>query len=324
LQKKRFKTSVIQRENVNAYILLTLSIISFIYVFYKFEFNIFHLLIRGYEGDDSMSFMTNEMSQSSYLILTKFIRPMPASCLLLFKTANKKNIIVEFILWIALLLSNSPLGMARFAVAAFYIPICFIYFRFVKKKYNFSLFLIFAVIIIFPFFNQFRQWNDTIAFNFDSKVFATGHFDSFQMFMRVIKENIITYGRQLIGVLLFFVPRSIWIDKPAGSGYFVADTSGLSFDNISMNFFGEGYLNFGLFGILLFVVCVASFNSMMDYKFWEKRTTSLFRSIFYLLMGMEFVILRGQLLSFFPITVGYILSTYFIYKCASSKILNKI
>jgi hypothetical protein len=49
----------------------------------------------------------------------------------------------------------------------------------------------------------------------------------------------ITYGRQLVGALLFFVPSSLWPNKPIGSGTLVAENMLMTrysfwYTNISM------------------------------------------------------------------------------------------
>lgn len=296
---------------INPWMLLIVSFASFLTYFASIDFNLLKLLIRGGEGIDG----STELGTSSYLIITKFIRPISAASLLIFKAEKCKNIIIEILLWIILLLANCPFGMARFSVAAFYIPVLFMYSSWLRKRMNFSLFLIFSVLLVFPFLNQFRYWGDAdIKFGFNFDMFLAGHFDSFQMFMRVIKENIITYGNQLLGALFFFIPRSFWPNKPIGSGHFVAGESGLFFDNISMNFLGEGYLNFGFFGILLFVILISYFNAYMDVRFWERNNKPFFKVCYYILLGMEFVILRGQLMSFYPIAISYVVSAYAVYR----------
>lgn len=85
-------------------------------------------------------------------------------------------------------------------------------------------------------------------------MFKEGHFDSYQSILSVLNSEIITYGNQLLGVLLFWVPRSIWSNKPIGSGAFMAEITNLDFSNISMNYFAEGYINFGVFGMFLFLL----------------------------------------------------------------------
>ena len=301
--------------------LFLIYLLSFFVYFKLVDFDVLRLLIRG---GDEIEMTSSSTSTSSYLLISKFIRPMSVASLLIFKMLDKKNIVVEVLLWLILLLANSPFGMARFSVAAFYMPILFLYSSKLKKKYNFSILLVFSILIVFPFLNQFRYWGEgdiTIGFNFD--MFLVGHFDSFQMFMRVIKEDIITYGRQLLGVLFFFFPRSLWPDKPIGSGHFVAGESNLYFDNVSMNFLGEGYLNAGFGGIILFLFFIAWFNAYMDTRFWKSDPNNIFKVNYYLLLGMEFVILRGQLMSFYPITIGYVCSTFFVYKISKIHFYTK-
>nr|WP_274972805.1 O-antigen polysaccharide polymerase Wzy [Bacteroides fluxus] len=320
-QISNMNSNLYSSENVNSWVLVIISLLSFFVYFKLVDFDVLRLLIRG---GDEIEMTSSSTSTSSYLLISKFIRPMSVASLLIFKMLDKKNIVVEVLLWLILLLANSPFGMARFSVAAFYMPILFLYSSKLKKKYNFSILLVFSILIVFPFLNQFRYWGEgdiTIGFNFD--MFLVGHFDSFQMFMRVIKEDIITYGRQLLGVLFFFFPRSLWPDKPIGSGHFVAGESNLYFDNVSMNFLGEGYLNAGFGGIILFLFFIAWFNAYMDTRFWKSDPNNIFKVNYYLLLGMEFVILRGQLMSFYPITIGYVCSTFFVYKISKIHFYTK-
>lgn len=303
-----------ERKPKNIMLVLISGLSLFIFIHLS-NYDFFAILIRG--GDEINNPYEN-MNMSSYLILTKFIRPVPAAALLLFKVSNKKNIIIEIVLWLFMLLANSPLGLSRFAVAAFYLPILIVYSKKIQQKYNFSLVLIFSILVLFPFFNLFRHWGEAdLKLTVDFDMFLSGHFDSFQMFMRVLTDNIITYGRQLLGVLLFFVPRSIWPNKPVGSGYYVAEHSNLWFDNVSMNYLGEGYINGGFIGMILFIIFAAYFNAKMDYKFWRTKSGYLFTVFYWIMLGMEFIILRGALMSFFPITVGYLCALYLVYKLST-------
>ncbi len=59
-------------------------------------------------------------------------------------------------------------------------------------------------------------------------MFLVGHFDSFQMFMRVIKR-IITYGRQLEFFFFFFLPSVLYGLINPMCGHFVAGESDLYF-----------------------------------------------------------------------------------------------
>lgn len=78
-------------------------------------------------------------------------------------------------------------------------------------------------------------------------IFTELHFDSYQNSLNIIINNLITYGEQLLPVLFFYVPASIWINKPKGSSYLLADKLNYSgFSNVAIGFFGEGYINLGL------------------------------------------------------------------------------
>jgi len=94
----------------------------------------------------------------------------------------------------------------------------------------------------------------------------------------------ITYGRQLVGALLFFVPRSIWPNKPVGSGHFVAENMLMTrysfwFTNISMPFPGEGYINFGILGIILFAFILALVSKITD-NWYQYNGLRLFFSLY--------------------------------------------
>ena len=277
------------------------------------DMNFMALFFRGLF--EELAGENNQVMMES-LLSNMFIRPLPAICLLLYKFSyGNKGFVWEVLLLLLMLFTNAPTAMPRFAAAAFYLPILFIYFKPIRRPLNFSFIIILAILLVFPFLDQFRGDKITFKLNFD--MFQTGHFDSYQMFMRAVALNYITWGYQLLGVLFFFIPRSIWETKPIGSGYVIAHDQNFYFDNIAMNYFGEGYMNFGLLGILLFAVILAYFNSFMDRKYWTTKTTPLFCTIFFLMLGMEFAILRGALLNILPVAIGYIVGAYLVYKFAT-------
>lgn len=306
-----------RQKRVSTLLLVSISLLTSAYIFYIFGANIFTLLLRS-------EYAESEVASSgglSYLLNSFFIRPIPAICFLLYKFYQKKNAAVEILLLFLMLITNSPTGMPRFAVAAFYIPFVFVYFKFVRKQYNFPFIMIFAIVVIFPLLNLFRLIGEgDVSFAVNINMFLQGHFDSYQMFMRVISENYITYGYQLLGVLFFFVPRSLWASKPIGSGYFVAHEQGYYFDNLSMNFLGEGYINFGVFGVVIFSILIAYVNARLDRKYWIEGGMSLpsYSLIFFETIGMEFAIMRGALMNIFPVLIGYIIATLIVNNIATT------
>jgi hypothetical protein len=183
----------------------------------------------------------------------------------------------------------------------------------------FPLMLLFGLFFINPLLDQFRNYRGgpiSLAISWD--FVRKGHFDSFQNFMSVVYTENITYGRQLLGVLLFFVPRSIWPDKPIGSGAELAQEYGFVFSNISMNYFGDGYINFGYLGIVIFLIGFSIFCAKMDIAFWKNYyANSPYVNVSYLLLlGLIIFILRGDLLSSTAYTVGMLTAVWMVSKVA--------
>jgi hypothetical protein len=115
-----------------------------------------------------------------------------------------------------------------------------------------------GVFTVFEFLDKFRYFSYESNKSFDFKInfnfLKKGHFDAYENFVRAIEIDFITYGDQLQGALLFFVPRFLWKDKPIGSGAALAEKSNYNFGGISMPFIGEGYVNFGTIGSFLFML----------------------------------------------------------------------
>lgn len=295
--------------------LLILAIISLIITLYVYNFKISRLFLRGSS--------TVISKKSVALIFSNFIRPIPVICLLIFKSNNSKEKITEVLLWIIILITNFPTSSARFYIASLYIAIMIIYSKKIDEKYLFlNKIIIGGLLFIFPLLDQVRRINNLseMTLSLDFIMFSQGHFDSYQMFMYVVVENIITYGRQLVTALLFFVPRAIWQGKSLGSGSLIAEKYNFSFSNISMNFFGEGYINFGYLGILLFVLFISYFNARYDKLYWEKLSDNSILRIFYLLsLGLQIFLLRGDMLSGTAFITGMFVSLVSVSKFTNVK-----
>lgn len=294
--------------------LFSLSLIAFYLIFYYNKFNFIALLYRGGE------FTRMKIDSSVSLIISNFVRPIPVICLLFYLLFAKRNIFFFSAFLVLALLTCSPFGMPRFQVAALYIPVL-LSFGLFRGKNVFSILIIVGLMIVFPFLDNFRYLDSTreitVGLNYD--MFKEAHFDSYLNFAAIVFNNIITYGRQLLGVLLFFIPRSIWPTKPVGSGAYFADISDFSFTNISANYFAEGYINFGFIGIFIFLILLAYLTAKLDKIYWTKmvfmRNTS-FSVVYYVLLGMLFFVLRGDLMSSFAYTMGIFFSIMFVTKIA--------
>lgn len=320
------KYTIINLTEKGSLLLILISIFSFLIVLQSNNFNIIPMLIRG--GDfvsniTGVSASENE-SPTKWLIITNFIRPMPMICFLYYLISENKKRGIAVLLFLVALISSSPTGLSRYNAAAMYIPVVLLLFPFTRKKNTFSIIFIAGLLLIFPFLNNFRNFSEDtkIKFGLDFQMFTTGDFDSYQNFALIVSNNIITYGKQLFGVLFFWIPRTLWPSKPIGSGAFLADKLNLIFNNISANYFAEGYINFGFLGIFVFLIIITYFTAKFDKIYWSKivNTKSNFFTIIYMIcLGMLFFILRGDLLSSFAYTFGFIISSVFVYKLLNLK-----
>lgn len=301
---------------------ILLSIIILFFVLYINNFNILALFLRGGDLEEiEIIEMATDTSvpQSLNLVVVNFLRPMIITLFLSSYLMKARKLFVA-IMFVFVLVIAFPTSMPRFSAAAMYIPILLVMSSSIRKNNCFVLSAVVGLLVIFPFLNNFRYFTEDteITFGVDFGMFLEGHFDSYSSLLRIIKYDIVTYGRQLLGVLLFWVPRSIWMDKPIGSGAFLCDELHLSFDNISCCYFAEGYINAGFAGLLIFVLILAIMTALFDNTFWINRYSNhgkvlFFDVIYFFLLGLLFFMLRGDLLSSFAYAVGFVFSALSVY-----------
>jgi hypothetical protein len=261
--------------------------------------------------------------QIGWLLYQTIIFPAPSIVLINYLIKGKRSAYITVLMLIVVIAFNSPVSMPRWQAAMVYLAILLALYRHIFNiNYVFVSIVMFGLMSIFPLLDLQRIGYSNISgiFNFEW-VFA-GHFDSFQNFARVIADDLITNGLQLLGVLGFFIPRSLWVDKPSGSGHFLAENNGLSLTNIAMNFLGEGYINFSVFGIVCFCGIFGIVAGVLDAKYKKhKASKSTFNVYYLMLIGMVFFIIRGDLMSSISYLIGTLTSIYIIGIASRIKVL---
>lgn len=227
-----------------------------------------------------------------------------------------------------------PTGLSRNMMASFYAGLLVLTFDVTKKGRWFSWVIFCGLVLIFPAMEIFRRIGtlekgglaDLIVRNF-STCYLEGHFDAHQMIitiMRYVKEFGFAFGGQILGALLFFVPRSIWPGKPAGTGHTaIVALDQFYFSNVSANLAVEGYVNFGLVGVVLFAVVVGILARRVDGFYWRarKRWEEKLGDILYpFVMFMFFFLLRGDMMSawsytFAQLAVGTVIIGIYLFAC---------
>ena len=307
----------INKVNIGFYFFL-LALVGFL-ILQNNEYSIPRVLFRGLASE----FATDSDTQSSQiqtLIFRNFIRPMPFVLLAVFVFYYKSNstsmpIFKRFRFRVYLVLSIvlaillvAPTSVPRFQAAALYIPLILMFTSIWNRHYSMQLSTLAGLFLVMPFLDKFRYFNpETFDWSIDLDFLNHGHFDAYQNFVRVIEIDFVTYGQQLVGALRFFIPRGIWEEKPVGSGATLSYEAGYDFSNISMPFMAEGYVNFGIFGVILFMFSLGVVISNIDRISWKLKKNQINHFIlyyYYFLFGMIFFVMRGDLMSSFAYTVG--------------------
>ena len=294
-------------------ILFMFSLVCFFVLLYFNNFK-YQLLFFKFNSNSGMydDVVNNPLSN----ILIWFSRFLPFFIFLKYVTSvDEKSKLKEFFLLIMVFLCAFPLAVSRFVVAFVYLPILLYYFKIFNNPRIFFLILVSSIILVFPFLEQFRYYDaaNEIKILPNYEFFIDAHFDAYQNFMDVIRTNFITFGWQLLGVLFFFIPRTIWVDKPVGSGYQLALNNSYSFNNISMPYIAEGYVNFGFIGIFVFTFALGFFCKIIDSNFLcKKNNFHFYVGVFY--CAAIFFMMRGDLMSSF----SYMLAGVLAYKLANN------
>lgn len=296
-------------------LLLAISILSLCCTVYYFKDRLYLLLLRGIEGQES------EVTESGNFLsplMNNFIRPLSVvSCVNYFCIGNSKK--MKLTLLFIMLLTCFPTSLARLRTAAYYLPIVIILYPAFRWKNRYTIFFSSGLLFIFPLLNSFRNWtNEGFAgMKLDFEMFRSMNFDSYQSFAFVFQNDIVTYGKQLLLVFFFWVPRSIWESKPYMSGRMVAHEYGLWFDQISMNYWGEGYLNGGIIGVFVFTIVLAYVTVAFDKLYWEYNrgnVKTIFAPFFLFFISIYFFFMRGDLMYGFQYTIMLLVSNLLIFK----------
>ena len=116
----------------------------------------------------------------------------------------------------------------------------------------------------------------------------------------------VTFGRQLLGAILFWFPRAWWPGKPTGSGHTVAVQHGLAFTNLSSPLPAEGLINFGWLGVAVFGIVGGWLFTLIDRAANRRcETVTLINVIYPFWLGFAFFLMRGDLMSSVAYTVGF-------------------
>lgn len=158
-----------------------------------------------------------------------------------------------------------------------------------------------GMLLIFPLADAFR-YSSQADFKAANPIesLLSPDYDSFAQLMNGYlagaREGIVP-GKQLSGVLLFWMPRAFWSDKPVDTGIYIANVRGYTVTNLSAPLWIELYLNGGwvvlAVGMFALGFGLHRWDSRLNAQFDVDRMPGLVSCIlpFYLM-----ILLRGSLL----------------------------
>jgi hypothetical protein len=284
------------------------------------------VLLYWYLGLDGLTSRAGGQVQAQegqilYLVVSKYMRPMViflgvVFCHLQLREYKRFRVGGLFSLAIGLL-ANLPWAVARFhALLVAVLLVSLVQRRFERLRGN----IVWFLLLILGLFgsglaDQFR-YASSLADVFanissddkaESDYFYEGHFDAFEVNMVAHKhthKNGYAVGGVLSGAVLFFVPRAIWTSKPDASGVVLSRSEiGNNNENLSCPLPAEGWLDFGLCGVLLFGAGLGSILSRLDV--WLRSndfSTRYFVGV--VAWGLMLFFLRGSLMTTLAFTVS--------------------
>jgi oligosaccharide repeat unit polymerase len=318
LKRLRFASRK-HRQIVTGMAIGTLGICAFaIAAFY--EFSLHNIMLRGYGEEVDQSAIGNAF-------ITYVARPLYFDIVLIMilhsMHRERKPYVWVFLLGCSALLFVSPIGIPRNLVGALYIPLLMLAFlpRY-NSKYAVIGVILFAILLAAPLVDVFRHINlhedVDLGENYNLDYLFSGHFDAFHNLTQVIDLDYRSKGFQVIGILLFWVPRALWEGKPQGTSFDFADYAGYEAHNVSFPLQAEFYVDYGVIGVAIGMFFTGVLYRRMDILLSRIKAAGSIASYIFAIARFELsisglLLLRGNVLSSFGYTVGVGVTLMMIY-----------
>ncbi|MGB6307473.1 MAG: hypothetical protein WBF89_06730 [Steroidobacteraceae bacterium] len=274
------------------------------------------------------------------LIVGRYLLFIPSAALLILLNETIRGgrkwvfsrICAVSLLVVLVLISENPYTEKRNALGPIYIGMILTLFAgwFAGRTRRLAL-LVLSMIVIFPVSSIFTHNRDEplsslTASRFWDEIelhYFSVNYDSWANIytcVEIVKVHSLQWGHQLLGSLLFFVPSSLWTDKPLATGIFIADyliaNYSMWFTNLSAPLIGEGYLDFGYAGVVVYAGILAVFVMLLNKLAlrrdkWLTFPMAIYASVFLM------IVLRGSLM----IALGFA-SAAFLAFCTASALLS--
>lgn len=214
------------------------------------------------------------------------------------------RVLVFIVLTLVFIALINPFNTSRFGLIQTYLPGVFLLLKGRLKVHFFYALSLISMLVLMPILSLTSRFGiarlgDALGdINMTETFFRIPYIDVFDTLTYAVKyvsETGLTFGERIIGVMFFFVPRSIWNDKPELLGLEIGDhlvsfeTAGT--ENLSFFIGGVMYSDFGFVGVfLLTILLMISFYQILGrYKI---RTNGFLIRDFFLISAIP-IVLRG-------------------------------
>ena len=203
-----------------------------------------------------------------------------------------RNYLICLFIWI-LILAN-PIGNPRQVTLFMLLPTIF-YWLHDHKTLSKLFFLLLPFLLTFSA-NPINRYTGAFQTPRLLSISRNGDYDAFSQFANSISlsnQNVFPIFKQILGSILFFVPRTFWLTKPNDTGVEIAKQLGLHFQNLSSPWIAEAYVNARIPGVILVSAIIGIYLTRIDLK---SKSNILHYLVSGIMAGVLFIVLRGSLL----------------------------
>jgi hypothetical protein len=162
---------------------------------------------------------------------------------------------------------------------------------------------LYGLLFVFPILDAFRRERVSASRDgFFAEYAGNGDYDAFAQIansLQYVSTMGPDWGRQLLGVILFWVPRSAWQDKPVDTGALLAEFRGYSYINLSAPIWAEAIVALSWVGLVVVLFGLGYLSGAVDARIAPALLTRK-NNVWAVLGGIvpfySLIILRGSLL----------------------------
>lgn len=199
--------------------------------------------------------------------------------------------------------ANNPISSSRYAFGTMVLSFAVLFgaFATTTRARRSMLLIVLGFIFVFPIADAFRrEETGRIEVSPLDEYSGNADYDAFGQIsnaITVVADDGFSFAQQPLGVALFWVPRSVWADKPVDTGIYLAEERGYDFNNLSAPLWAELFVVGGHLIVVAGLFALGHFATRADDRLVERLRGLRRYSVAAAFMPFYLIILlRGSLL----------------------------